>query len=274
MVRPHLSGRPVEVRHRHAVPAQLHHLVLAQFDGGPRMRDEGGHIGGKEGLALADTHHQRGVAPGAHHHVRLVRMHRDQREGALQLSAHLAHGLRQVPARRERLGEQVRHDFGVGLRRQLVAARLQLGPQSGEVLDDAVVHNGDAPRIVQMGMGIGVGRAAVRGPPGVPDAGEPARKRPVHQLLLQIDELARLLRRGETAVGEYRHTGRVVAPVLEPLEARDDHIKRRLSADVPHDSAHVGSLRRHTRIPGHGVSRNGPRARAGAALLPSGRRRG
>ena len=99
------------------------------------------------------------------------------------------------------------------------------------------------PALSQVRVGVGVGGPAVRRPAGVPDAGVPGRQRPVLQLLLQIDELARLLRGGQPSVREDRDPGGVVAPVLQPLQTREDDVLRRLLPDVTHDSAHIGTIR-------------------------------
>ena len=55
---------------------------------------------------------------------------------------------------------------------------LQLGAQRGEVLDDAVVDDGDLPGGVTVRVCIAVRRPTVRGPAGVPHAGVPARTSP------------------------------------------------------------------------------------------------
>jgi hypothetical protein len=115
----------------------------------------------------------------------------------------------------------------------------QLGPQQREVLDDPVVHDRDPARVVEMRVGIGVGRTAVRGPTGVPDTGRTARQRPLDQLLLQIDQLPRLLRGGKTAVRQHGDAPRVVPPVFEPFQPGHHDIERRLRPHVSHDSAHV-----------------------------------
>ena len=72
-----------------------------------------------------------------------------------------------------------------------MAALGQLGAQRGEVLDDAVVDDGDPAGVVQVRVGVGVGRAAVGGPAGVPDAGacRPAAAGP--ELLLQVERACR-----------------------------------------------------------------------------------
>ena len=65
-----------------------------------------------------------------------------------------------------------------------MAAALELVAQGGEVLDDAVVHDGDRAGAVGVRVGVAVGRRAVGGPAGVADpgvgcarAGRPARPR-------------------------------------------------------------------------------------------------
>ena len=138
------------------------------------MGDERRDVGGEERLALADPHHQRRVAARAHDHVRLVRVDRDQGERALQTAAHQPHGLGEVAAGGELLGEQMGDDLGVRLGGQVVAALGQFGAEGGEVLDDAVVDDGDPARVVEMRMRVGVGRPAVGGPAGVADPVVPA----------------------------------------------------------------------------------------------------
>lgn len=49
------------------------------------------------------------------------------------------------------LREEVGDDLGVRLGLQGVAALLQFGAQHGEVLDDAVVDDGDPPGVVEVG---------------------------------------------------------------------------------------------------------------------------
>lgn len=174
VVLPDVGGRPVEVRHRHRVPAQLDHLVLAQLDRLTGVGDERGDIRGEERLPRPDPHHQ-GVAPRTHHHIRLIGVHGHQREGALQPPRHQPHRLGEVGAGGVLLGEEVGDDLGVGLGGQFVPAFGQLLAQGGEVLDDAVVDDGDPARVVHVRVGVGVGGPAVGGPPGVPDRGRPGR---------------------------------------------------------------------------------------------------
>ena len=64
--------------------------------------------------------------------------------------------------------QQMGDDFGVGVRGEHVARRLQAGAQFLMVLDDAVMHHGQA--IGDVRMGIAFGGHAVGGPARVGDA--------------------------------------------------------------------------------------------------------
>ena len=66
--------------------------------------------------------------------------------------------------------DQVRDHFGVSLAAKEIAALLKLTFEQGVVFDDAIVNDGHGSIAAQMGMGVGVGGAAMRGPAGVADA--------------------------------------------------------------------------------------------------------
>ena len=66
------------------------------------------------------------------------------------------------------LFDQMREDLGIGLALKVMAAALQLFAQLGEVLDDAVVDDGDTTVAAGVGMGVDNGRLAVSGPAGMP----------------------------------------------------------------------------------------------------------
>jgi hypothetical protein len=82
----------------------------------------------------------------AHHAVRLVAAEHGDGVGALQARHGALHGVEQVALVQVR--HQVRDHLGVGLAGEHVALGLQLGAQLLVVLDDAVVHQRDAPRRV------------------------------------------------------------------------------------------------------------------------------
>ena len=55
------------------------------------------------------------------------------------------------------LFDQMREDLGIGLALKVMAAALQLFAQLGEVLDDAVVDDGDTTVAAGVGMGVNDG---------------------------------------------------------------------------------------------------------------------
>src|SRR3954452_10503467 len=91
-------------------------------------------------------------------------------------------------------------------------------------------------------MGVAVGRAAVRGPAGVPDAEGRLRQGALGEDLLEICQLPGLLRRGQLTVPRTadpdRDARRVVAAVLQPAQALQDDVQGVLRADVTHDATH------------------------------------
>jgi hypothetical protein len=134
--------------------------------------------------------------------------------------------------------QEVGDGLGVGLGHELVASGLELRAQLGEVLDDAVVHHGDPAVAVEVRMGVDVVGSAVRGPPGVPDAGVRLRHGLVGEELVEIGELAGLLRGDHPVTVDQRDAGGVVAAVLEASQAAHDHVESRAMAHVADDSAH------------------------------------
>ena len=140
--------------------AQHHHVA-----GGVDERD---HVRCNVGAVRALPHHQRGVLAHGHDRARLGIAGHGQRIGADEPRGRLAHGLQQVA--RVRLLHQVRHHLGVGLARELVAPGGQLVAQFGEVLDDAVVDDGDMAAAGCVRVRVALAGAAVRGPARVADA--------------------------------------------------------------------------------------------------------
>ena len=127
------------------------------------------------------------------------------------------------------VGDEMRDDFAVGLGRELGALGFQLAAQLAEVLDDAVVHDGEP--VGRVRMRVVLGRPAVRRPAGVADA-DRAVERLARELCFQILELAFGAPARQHAVLERRHAGGIVAAVLEALERFDQQRRDRLAADV------------------------------------------
>ncbi len=232
-----LGRRAVEADHLDTLTGDRDDLVLAELEGLAGVLDERRDVGADEVLAVADADHERGVTSCRHHARGVLGVDGDQRERAFEPGADLAHRVGQRAAVVERSLQQVGRDLGVGLGEQVVAGRLDLGPELGEVLDDAVVHQGDPTGVAEVRVGVDVVGGPVGGPPGVPDAGRGRWQRLVGEHLLEVGELARALAPRDRAIGHQRDPGGVVSAVLEASQALDD--LRLLVADVPHDPAHA-----------------------------------
>src|SRR5690606_30372451 len=129
-------------------------------------------------------------------------------------------------------------DFGVGLRFECVAQRLQAFALLLVVLDDAVVHQRHA--LADVRMRVEFGDATVRGPAGVADAqvGMEAFGSGFHLGNAAGAAYATDVAAIALAVIDHGDAGRVVAAVFEALEAFDEdgnHIAIRDRAD---DAAH------------------------------------
>jgi hypothetical protein len=188
-------------------------LVLAEFDGLASVLDEGRHVGAQEHLPVADADDQGCRATRRHDGAGMVGAGEDQREMALETRQHRHHGPDEVACRRPVVvlpGHQVHGGLAVGVAGELDPGGLELGAQGREVLDDAVVDDGDLARRVAMRVGVAVRRAAVGGPAGVAHA-RAAVQHAVGGLIesrLQVGQPARPPTDGQSACAvEQRHAG-------------------------------------------------------------------
>ena len=134
------------------------------------------------------------------------------------------------------VGDEMQHRLGVGLGLERVALGGELLAQLLEVLDDAVVHDGDA--LVHVRVGVALDRLAVRGPARVADAGA-ALQGLVGEPQLQVLELALGAPAIEVAVLDGGDAGRVVAAIFEPPQRVDEIARHRPSAKNADDAAHA-----------------------------------
>ena len=214
--------------------------VLEHHDiaGGIDKRD---HVGGNVGAGLAHADHDRGILTGDGDYARLVGAHGGQAIGAYHVGAGLAHGSHQVVRLGISLFDQMREDLGIGLALKVMAAALQLLAQLGEVLDDAVVDDGDATVAAGVGMGVNDGRLAVGRPTGVADtAGSIAVD--VGKLALQARDLAHAANDVEVCRSALAYLERdargVIAAIFHTLKARDQDVLCNIRAGIADNSAH------------------------------------
>jgi hypothetical protein len=135
------------------------------------------------------------------------------------------------------LFDEVRDNFGVGFRDELVALRLQLAFQLQVVFDDAVVNDDDLALAVAVWMRVLFSRPAVRRPSCVAEAVE-AGQRIAGDDVLEVGQLAGTAPDVETVAVDDRDARGVVAPVFKPPQALDEDRHDRFVADVTDDAAH------------------------------------
>jgi hypothetical protein len=126
--------------------------------------------------------------------------------------------------------------LGVGVRREDAAALDELCAQRRRILDDAVVHDGVAACGIAMGVGVAVARLAMGRPARMADT-----MRSLELLRLQGVELthaALALGDLELALVADRDASRVVAAILEPMQAFQQYGGRLTPADIADDSTH------------------------------------
>ena len=237
----HLDGVAVEVGDAHAGRRDRDDLVLTDRERVAGVLDEGRDIRSEEVLALAEPDHERRVAARADDESRVVLVHREQREGALEAADDGAERGFEVAAGGLVLAaEQDRGRLGVGLAAERVALGEQLGLDLGEVLDDAVVDDGELVVVGEVRVRVGVGRAAVGRPARVADAGRAVGQRVVDEVVAEHLELARALAHAQAPVAvDDGDAGGVVSPVLEPREAREEDGLAVARAHVSDDSTHA-----------------------------------
>ena len=131
-------------------------------------------------------------------------------------------------------------DLGVGLAFKDMTLGGQFGLQLGEILDDAVVDQGDAAGLVRVG--VGRGRSAVGGPSGVADA-DRGRQRLFGQDGFQIADLALGAAAFDRAVHHGGDPGRVITAVFQPFQTVDQPGNDRSIAGDADDAAHAQELR-------------------------------
>ena len=198
-------------------------------------RRERERVGTQIHLAVAVADRERRALPRADQQVVLTLEQIDERESAAQALERRMNRLLRRLALSEFVLDQERGDLGVGLGRERMALGGELVTQRSEVFDDAVVDHGESRR--RVGMGVGLGRLAVRRPAGVADA-DRARERIAHELGLEILEFALGAPPLQTAVLQGRNAGRVVAAIFESLQRLDDRPGDRPPPQHAHYAAH------------------------------------
>ena len=164
----------------------------------------------------------------------------EQSERTLEAADDRAERRGQVAVGRDVLApQQDRGGLGVGLAPERESVGEQFGLDLGEVLDDAVVDDGQLVVVGEVRVRVGVGRPAVGGPARMADAGLAIGEGVGLEVLAQHLELAGALAHAEAAVAvDDRDARGVIAAVLEPRESGEEDGLAVARAHVSDDSTH------------------------------------
>ncbi len=157
------------------------HVAFLQKHETPRDRQERGNVGSDEILVLAQADDDRATHAGDDDAVWLLLADHGERVGPFEFDDRGAHRLEQIAKALHVKMDSVRDDFGIGLGFKLIARGFQLLAQLLVILDDAVVHDGEAvARDVRVRVALAGG--SVRCPAGVGDAQRARDRRapPIH----------------------------------------------------------------------------------------------
>ena len=214
-----------------AVARELHRARLAQ---------EGGRVGRQEVLTLAEPHDERHLEPRADEQAGMVAVDDDEGEVPLELAERAADRLDEVAL--VVALDEMDDGLGVGLGRERVPVRGEALLELAVVLDDPVE---DDRKVVWIAacqrVRVLLGDPAVRRPARMSEAR--GRARMVRSgAVSQVPEVADRAYVVEPVLLEERKPGRVVAAVLQALEALEKNRFALTRADVPDDPAHVLSL--------------------------------
>lgn len=230
-----LHRRVARIEHAHAIAAQFGGVALFQKDHLPGGLHDRRDIGGNEVFALAHADQQWAAHARADEALLLGLAHHRQRVGASEFLHRALQRAEEIARIGQMVMDQMRNDFGVGLRLEGVAERAQLFALFLVVFDDAVVHQRHAGTDVRMR--IGFGDAAMGGPAGMADAQGRAK-------LLGLRRLCHFRHPASAAHAAYlravqhRDAGGIIAPVLQTLEPFDEDRNHVAPGDGADNAAH------------------------------------
>ncbi len=231
-----LNGMAVLVEDRSALVGQDDPIAVLEIADRVGKRAERDGVGAEIHLAVTIADRERGPIASADHEIVVAGEDEAEREGAAQPRQRQLHRFHRLVAARQEIVDQVQHDFGVGLGVEHRALVLELLAQLAEILDDAVVDDGNA--LGRVRMGVVDGRLAVRGPAGVTDAGR-ALQRLGLQPPLQILQLALGTAALDMLAFERGDAGGIVAAIFKTFERIHQLLCNRLAPENADNPAHA-----------------------------------
>ena len=213
-------------------------VALVEIGDAPRQRGQRMGVGADEVFARAVADRQRRTEARGDQQVGFGPEQHGEGERAVEPRQDGGDGVARGAARLELAVDQVGDDLGVGLALEGAALGEQLVAQRLEVLDDAVVD--DRHVADDVGVGVILGRPAVRRPASVGDAGR-ARQRVVGEPRGEVGELARCAPTIDDPVVDGGDAGAVVAAVFEPLQPVEQPLGDVAFTQNADDAAHMPS---------------------------------
>ena len=219
-----------------AIGAHAADLAVCQHDHVMRHAEEHREVRGARAAAFRARKHQRRSLARDDNLARELGAYDGERVGALDLRDRLLHSGHEVAL----VGclDKVDDHLGVGVARKTMSLAHEALAKLGVVFDDAVVHDGEVARAVAEGMGVALGRNAVRGPTRMGDTGAARHGICLGRLLKHFHAALAANAAKNLVLRDDGQTRRVVPAILKCLEALE---KKRLSlimAYISDNAAH------------------------------------
>ncbi len=231
-----LDDRVVLVVDGRALAGQHDPVAVLEIADGVGERAERDRIRPEIHFALAVADREWRAVSGADHQILFAREDESERERAAHLRQRRFHRLDRLDAALEQIVDQMQHDLGIGLGLEDRALLLQRLAQLAKILDDAVMHDGDA--LGRMRMRVVLGRPAVGGPAGVADAGV-AHERLGAQARFQILQLALGAAALETVAFQRRNACGIITAIFKTLERIHQLLRNRSPSQNADNAAHA-----------------------------------
>mmetsp|Transcript_17560 Transcript_17560/g.40536 ORF Transcript_17560/g.40536 Transcript_17560/m.40536 type:complete len:267 (-) Transcript_17560:90-890(-) len=222
------------------VPADGDHLPVVEVHDLPRVLEKGRGIAGNEPLPLAHPKDEGAAQPRGDHEVRVVPGADADAVGPHHLRERLPDRLLQCERGNllDILDELDEH-LCVRVRIERVPLALQRLLERREVLDDAVVNQGEAFVRGDVGVRVPLVGLAVGSPASVSDS---TVSFDGGSSLLELLDLADPLLEGDVALSvDNGYSRRIISPVFQPGQAPQKHLCCLFRPKVPRDSAHAVS---------------------------------
>ncbi|MGY3366387.1 hypothetical protein ACVWZL_003512 [Bradyrhizobium sp. GM2.4] len=231
-----LDGMAVLVEDRSACMGQHDPVAVLEIADRVGERPERDGVGAEIHLAVTIADRERRTVARADHQIVLAREDEAECERAAQPRQRQFHRFHRLVAAREQVVDEMQHDLGVGLGVEHRAFLFELLAQLAEILDDAVVNDGDT--LGRVRVRIVHGRLSVGGPAGVTDSGR-ALERLGLQPLLQILQLALGAAALEMLALERGDARGIIAAIFKTFERIHQLLCNRLAPENADNPAHA-----------------------------------